>query len=155
MSSLAKIAATYGGSRGNYFSDAEDMIGTIARIHSVTVRAGNQVDSIQVEYILADGSKYMAPRHGGRGGSPNRFTLDANEHIFKVEGKTNNILVDQLTFHTINEAGRKRSYGPYGKTGRIPFSYEGHIVSFHGGSGALLDRIGFYQLEMQFNSIGK
>ena len=144
--SLAKDPGTYGGRGGNAFDDGTNNV-RIVGIRTVNIRAGNQVDSIQVDYVLADGSIFKAPLHGGEGGDRYSFTLGSGEYICKVEGKTNHTIVDQLTFHVRNAAGATKTYGPYGKTGEDRFSKEGKIVAFHGGAGSLLDYIGFYDLE--------
>ena len=144
--SLAKDPGTYGGRGGMVFDDGADNV-HIVGIRTVNIRAGDQVDSIQVDYILGDGSTFKAPLRGGLGGDPYSFTLAPDEYIYKVVGKTNNYIVDQLTFHVKNKAGVTKTYGPYGKTGDTPFSKVGKVVAFHGGAGDLLDRIGFYDLE--------
>ena len=143
---LAKDPGSYGGRGGSSFDDGTDNV-RIVGIRTVKIRAGDQVDSIQVDYVISDGSIWSSPRHGGWGGRYNSFTLESDEYIWKVEGKTNKHVVDQLTFHVKNAAGDSKSYGPYGRTGNTPFSKEGKIVAFHGGAGGLLDRIGFYDLE--------
>lgn len=146
LSHAAKVTSTYGGGGGHSFDDVKNNVRIIG-IHSMIIRAGDQVDSIQVTYRLVDGSTWQAPRRGGGGGSENRIHFAADEHIYKIEGKTNNYIVDQLTFHIIDGNGTTRINGPYGRTGQQVFSYEGHVVSFHGGAGSLVDRIGFYNLE--------
>ena len=120
---------------------------TIVGVRSIHIRHGNQVDSIQVTYLLADGTTYTAPRHGGSGGSSSSFTLADDERIVRMEGKTNNVLVDQVTFITMKADGTQKSYGPFGKTGKTSFSVEGYIIGFYGRSGNLLDALGAYYLE--------
>ena len=118
----------------------------IVGVRSISIRHGNQVDSIQVTYLLADGTTYTAGKHGGRGGSPSSFTLAEDEMITRIEGKTNNVLVDQVTFITKKADGTTKQYGPYGKTGQTPFSVDGYVVGFHGRAGNLLDGLGVYYL---------
>lgn len=140
-------SSNYGGSGGRAWDDnIYSHSPTIVGVRKIDIRHGNQVDGLQVTYLLADGSTYTAPRHGGSGGSPSSFTLAEDERIIRIEGKTNNALVDQLTFITQNAAGEENVYGPYGKTGRTPFSVEGYVVGFFGRAGNLLDAIGFYFL---------
>ena len=117
---------------------------TIVGVHGIAIRHGNQVDSIQVTYLLADGSTYTANRHGGWGGTPSNFTLAEDEIIIRVEGKTNNCLVDQVTFISRKANGIENKYGPYGKTGQTPFSIDGKVVGFCGRAGNLLDSLGVY-----------
>ena len=128
---MSSHSGSFGGSGGSKFND--DIVG----IRGMKIRHGNQVDSIQVTYILADGTIWEGPRHGGTGGSLSQFTLEEGEKLVKMEGKTNNALVDQLTFHS----NKGKKYGPYGKTGQTSFSVEGELVTFFGSAGNLLDAI--------------
>ena len=137
---------TYGGTGGRAWDDVSTHSPAIVGVSSITIRHGNQVDSLQVTYLLADGSTYTAPKHGGRGGSQSSFTLAPDEMIVQVKGKTNNTLVDQLTFVTRNSSRNTTEYGPYGKTGRTQFSVEGYVVGFFGRAGNLLDQLGVYYL---------
>ncbi len=143
---MAKDPTTYGGRGGNHFDDGVENV-NIVGIRTVNIRSGNQVDAIQVDYMLSDGSVFKGPYHGGHGGSVSAISLANGEWICKVEGKTNGSLVDQLTLSIKNAAGTTRKVGPFGKTGKTAFMKEGHIVAFHGGAGDLLNRIGFYHLE--------
>ena len=143
---MAKDPTTYGGRGGNLFDDGVENV-NIVGIRTVNIRSGNQMDAIQVDYVLSDGSVYKGPFHGGCGGSASTITLANGEWICKVEGKTNGSLVDQLTLSIKNAAGTIRKEGPFGKTGTTVFMKEGNIVALHGGAGDLLDRIGFYDLE--------
>ena len=118
----------------------------IVGIRSMTIRHGNQVDGIQVTYVLADNTTYTAPNHGGSGGSPSSFTLAEGERIVRMEGKTNNTLVDQVTFIALTADGTQKTYGPFGKTGKTPFAVDGYILGFFGRSGNLLDSLGAYFL---------
>ena len=130
-------SASYGGTGGAAF---DDIIG----IAGMRIRSGNQVDSIQVTYRLSDGSTFEGPKHGGSGGSPKSFTLASDEKLIKVEGKTNGVLVDQVTFHS----NKGKTYGPYGRTGKTAFSVEGgEIIAVFGRAGNLLDNLGVYYTE--------
>ena len=66
----------------------------------------------------------------------------------KIEGKTDNHLVSQLTITTVGPAYEKSVYGPFGKTGQVEWSFEGHVVGFYGRSGSFLDNIGMYSMEV-------
>ena len=139
--------ALSGGNGGSAWDD--DILAhspAIVGVRSIAIRHGNQVDSLQVTYLLADGSSYTASKHGGGGGTPSSFTLAGDERIIRVEGKTNHTLVDQVTFITKNAAGIEKRYGPYGKTGKTAFSIDGYVVGFYGRAGNLLDALGVYYL---------
>ena len=130
--------AQFGGSEGSAFDDNSD---NIAGIIGLKVRSGNQIDSIQVTYRLKDGSAYEASKHGGNGGSLSSFTLADGEKLIRMEGMTNDVLIDMLTFYS----NYNNVYGPYGRTGRASFSVEGlEIIAFFGRAGNLLDAIGVY-----------
>ena len=60
---MAKDPTTYGGRSGNLFDDGVENV-NIVGIRTVNTRSGNQMDAIQVDYVLSDGSVYKGPFHG-------------------------------------------------------------------------------------------
>ena len=136
----------YGGKGGIPWDDFEECPNsTVEGVHSITVYHGDQIDGLQVTYRLADGTLHPARLHGRRSGRfQNSFQLAPGEKIVRVEGKTNNVLVDRLSFVTRSEAGSENTYGPYGITGDTAFAVEGDIVGFFGRSGDLLDALGVH-----------
>ena len=129
-----------GGTGGRYFNNYEDN-NNITGIVGMRIRAGNQIDSIQVTYRLNDGTTYTAPRHGGTGGTEFSFTLADGEKLTRMEGMTNGVVVDMLTFYS----NLNNVYGPYGVTGLTPFSVmASEIVAFFGRAGDIMDAIGVY-----------
>ena len=144
---VLKVAGR-GGQNGTPFDDLKaNKTASILNIHSITIVSGKQVDSIQVTYRLTDGSLYKALQHGTGTNHPVTIKLDSNEYVWKVEGKTNDVLVDQLTITTRRlSKSEERTYGPYGRTGKFNFTFEGYIAGFHGRAGNLLDNIGVYKL---------
>ena len=146
------VGGSYSG--GNYWDDRDPGPSPgIVGIHKIDIRYGDQVDAIQVTYRLADGSTYTSPMHGGFGGVSSSFTLASDESIVGVEGKTNNDLVDQLTFITLNSTMNEKRYGPYGITGLERFSFDRYIVGFFGRAGYLLDGLGVYYLLLMTSSL--
>lgn len=99
-------------------------------------------------YILANGSEFTTPWRGKVSNPPITINLTSEESIVKIEGKTNGELVDQMTITTVGPDYEMKVYGPFGRTGLLSFSFEGHIVGFYGRAGDLLDRIGVYSLEL-------
>ena len=92
-----------GGPNGTAFDDLEDFHLTpskIVGVRHINISSGDQVDSIQVTYVLSNGSLFQAPRRGNISHPPVNITLDPEEFITKIEGKTNGGLVDQLTITT-------------------------------------------------------
>jgi hypothetical protein len=128
---------SHGGNGGNAFSD--DLTQT-CQLVKVLIRHGSGVDGIQGTYLLPSGAEASGAYHGGDGGSPTEFQLEAGEYIVRVAGRSGG-RVDQLTF--ITNTGR--SYGPYGGNGGNAFSIDGiKVGGFFGRSGSRLDAIGFY-----------
>ena len=145
-----KIISTsqrFGGNGGRSYSDnVSTHKPEITGIKAIRIRHGNQVDSIQATYRRADGSTWVAPRHGGSGGRESYIQFADNENIIRMEGKTNNVLVDQLTFVTRKGDGTQGRYGPFGRTGRTPFAVDGKILGFFGRAGNLLDSVAVYYI---------
>jgi hypothetical protein len=98
-----------GGSSGSSFADTQPANG--ARIAEVRVRAGNQIDAVQIVYALSDGRLTEAPRHGGSGGHQYVFTLESDEYITGISGRYGNT-IDSLRIHT-----NKRTSPTFGGTG--------------------------------------
>lgn len=140
-----------GGPDGTLFDDLEYNGDSVVKINSIAIGSLYQVDYMQVSYLLLDGSLYTAPEHGDGIFTPDTITLDENEYLEKLKGKTNGECVNQLTFYTYNpQTGERRVYGPYGTTklnATQDFIREGHIVGFHGSVGkTILSNIGVYML---------
>jgi hypothetical protein len=142
---------TFGGGGGDSFDDVvtQSPLQVVA-IQSITICAGNSVDSIQTTYLRSDDTTWQSSNHGGNGGSPNNIVLDLNaqERVVAIHGRYGNRL-DQLGLITekVDEAGNivSTTYGPFGESGGgQPFRFDGDIYGFFGGSGARLDRIGVY-----------
>ena len=126
----------FGGDGGTKFNDLQKIVG-------MNIRHGNQIDSIQVIYKIGDGNPFDGPHNGGYGGSLTSFTLEEGEVLNKMEGSTNGVVLDQVTFYT----SKGKAYGPYGTPGRNKFKFEAmEIVAVFGGAGSynLIDGIGFY-----------
>lgn len=139
-------------SNGTAFDDVSNVTRhglTVCNIQSISIVSYYQVDSIQVTYLLSNGSFYKAPKHGEVDFSfPETITLDPDEFVQKIEGKTNGIVINQLTITTWRPKEHQSvEYGPYGMTNTGKnFTFEGFIVGFHGRSGSLMENIGVYKL---------
>ncbi|KAM0887983.1 hypothetical protein ACQ4PT_028637 [Festuca glaucescens] len=122
------------------------------RLESVTVCSGPIVDSLMFTYRDNDGRPHTAGPWGRSVVSAQTETIKLNvsEYLTGVYGTTgpfapaSSDVVTSLTFIT-NEG---RRFGPYGKTGRIPFQIEmwdkGSIVGFFGYVDSYLNAIGVY-----------
>ena len=150
--SIIKSNST-GGEGGEAFDDFEDgnLLSSLAGIHSMVISYDDKfVESLQVTYLLSNGSHYKAPRHGGNSSSiqPAHIDFVSSDFIAKVKGMfSSDYVVDQLAITTIRPKDiAVKNFGPYGGSGPANFSYEGYIVGFHGRSGDFLDKIGIYNL---------
>ena len=97
----------------------------ITGIKAIRIRHGNQVVSVQATYWRADGSTWVALKHGGSGGRASSLQFADNENGICIEGKTDNVIVDHLTFGTHKADGSQGKYGPFDKTGKTPFAVDG------------------------------
>jgi len=140
-------SASEGGSGGSVAFDDIANYSSIIGIHSINISSGNQVDSIEVTYILSNKTLFKAPRRGKLASQPPVNISLIDEEIVKVEGKTNGMLVDQLTFTTLGPSYLHKQYGPFGRTRQLSFSLEGQVIGFFGRHGDMLDSIGIYSLE--------
>ena len=141
-----------GGPGGTPFDDLmdNDLSVDIKGVHSIALTYTDQsVESIQVTYLLSNGSYYQAPRHGGNSSSnPSvNIKLASGEHVEEIKGKGGDNLVDQLLFTVVKPEDRLvKEYGPYGASGDQEFSLKGYVVGVYGSSGDFLDNVGVYQL---------
>ena len=138
-----------GGSKGVPFDDTKNSKNGIYNLRSLTIASGDQVYSIQATYLLFDGSLYKAPKHGRSFKNQNTITLVEDEYISKIEGSTtDNSIISQLFVTTKRpEEFQTRTYGPFGKrAGEHNFTFEGHVLGFHGRAGKALNSIGVYHL---------
>jgi hypothetical protein len=112
-----------------------------SRIYAIAVRSGSLVDAITVWYLDSYGQLYRYGA-GGTGGSYRISYFSADEYIYAAGGRRGQYL-DHLYIWTNKKT---LSYGGYGGTYFqyvTPSSYY-QILGFFGGSGTLIDRIGFY-----------
>jgi hypothetical protein len=140
----------FGGTGGDYFNDytsggylKTEFIG----VHSIIISYSNQVDSIQVTYLLANRSLYQAPRRGSvkNINPPVEIKLRAGEYVRKIEGQTNGVLINQLSITTHRpKDSAVTKYGPFGTSASTNFSIEGYALGFYGYSGDMLNGIGLY-----------
>lgn len=140
-------SSSEGGSGGTVAFDDIANYSSIIGIHSINISSGNQVDSIEVIYILSNKTLFHAPRRGRLASQPPVNISLVDEEIVKIEGKTNGMFVDQLTFTTVGPSYLHKQYGPFGRTGQLSFSLEGQVIGFFGRHGDMLDNIGIYSLE--------
>jgi hypothetical protein len=128
-----------GGSGGREFTDVAPS--PTARILEIQIRSGDQIDSLQVIFILPDGRTAPGPVRGGRGGNPQVFRLDSDETIQGISGRCGD-LVDSIRFHT-----NKRTSPTFGGRGgnreyRIEVPGGGQFAGFTGRYGSSIDAIG-------------
>lgn len=104
---------------------------------------GHIVDGLEIHY----GSRSL--KHGGQGGSPNKFTLEAGEHIVRMEGKYSpwgSGTIMDLVFFT--DKGRGFGKGRPTAADEGYFSCDapkGHaIFALYGRADHYIRHIGFY-----------
>ena len=123
------ITDTYGCTQGLVWDD--NILShppTIVGIHHVNISYENKINSIQVTYLLADGTLYNAPRRGSSIGYSASIALNEDERFIRIEGMQSASGVTQLIFISKNSSGNESTHGPFGGTGGTPFSIEGYTI---------------------------
>lgn len=139
------LSEEWGSPIGQRFDDVASRSTDIVGIKAIWIHHGKTIDSLQAEYMLEDGSSFVADKHGGIGGCESYIEFSDGEVITEIHGSANGAGVHQLTFITsVTGGARKEYYGPYGTTGSITFSVKSKIIGFYGKCGDILDAIGFY-----------
>ena len=141
------VTENYGGEEGSAWDDKVCLTKpTVIGIRKIDISYGSQINSIQVTYLLADGTLYMAPRHGGSGNFSSSILLAEGERIVRVEGTTNGSAISHLAFTSKNPSAIENTYGPYGEIGHIGFNLEGYILGFRGHASTILQGLRVYYL---------
>lgn len=141
-----KVSEILGNSHGSPWDD--DILTytpIIIGINSLTISYDHKINSIQVDYLLADGGVYSSPRRGTVAGSEVTITLARNEHITRVEGIIHSSGLIQISFVTKSQNG-SRTMGPYGGTGSESFNISGYILGFRGYANSYINALGVYYL---------
>ena len=141
------ITDTYGRSQGLIWDD--DILShqpTIVGIRHVNISYENQINSIQVTYLLADGTLYNAPRRGSSIGYSTSIALNEDECFIRIQGMQSASGITKLIFISKNSSGIERMHGPFGGTGVAPFSIEGYILGFRGYASSAIHGLSAYYL---------
>jgi hypothetical protein len=128
-----------GGRGGNAYSDYPPATGT--RVAEVRIRAGDTIDAVQMVYSLTNGSTVVASQHGGMGGRPAVFSLDADEYIIGLAGRYGDtvdslrIVTNKRTSQTFGGRGGDRDF-------RFDIPAGSQAIGFIGRAGDTVDAIG-------------
>ena len=143
------VTKIYGSKHGIFWNDIISSCDPIiVGIRSIELYHDSlHIISIQVSYLLADGSVHTTSKHGGSGGSRSVIVLAMKEHITRVEGSTDGSDINHLSFMSLNSEGTQITHGPYGaKTEQMTFHVDGYILGFTGYSLSTLHGFGVYYL---------
>ena len=141
------ITDNYGCTQGLVWDD--DILShqpAIVGIRHVNISYENQINSIQVTYLLADGTLYNAPRRGSSIGYSASIALNEDERFIQIEGMESASGVTQLIFISKNSSGIESMHGPFGGTGGTPFNIEGYILGFRGFASSAIHGLSAYYL---------
>ncbi|KAB5587988.1 hypothetical protein CTheo_8570 [Ceratobasidium theobromae] len=154
------VSAQFGGSdvtRGARFNDAGEDLDVQRPIANVTITSGWVIDGIQVTYRLKDGQTHIVS-HGSIRSAGNTLTLNDNEYISEVYGKSGfadnrepwmGDCVQQLTLVVRNSVtGAQRTFGPFGtarglsESATTRISWSGRLFAFAGRADNLAGQVG-------------
>jgi predicted flap endonuclease-1-like 5' DNA nuclease len=128
-----------GGNGGHEFDGYAIPAG--AKVHEIRVNAGFYVDGLQLVCIDSMGAVQELPHLGGKGGLHHTITLDADEYLTGVSGRSGRYL-DSIRFHT-NKRTTDAIGGPGGEN---EFHFEaaanGEVAGFFGRADWYVDRLG-------------
>lgn len=128
-----------GGNGGHEFGDY--VLPSGAKIHAVRVNAGLYIDGIQVIYRDASGQVVEMRHLGGQSGWRHTFTLDDDEYVTGVSGRSGNY-IDSLRIHT-NKRTSEQFGGPSGANEyHFEASGSGEIAGLVGRAGWYIDQLG-------------
>ncbi|KAI4386978.1 hypothetical protein MLD38_004848 [Melastoma candidum] len=133
----------WGGTGGKSWDD-----GFFDGLRAITVQFRHCIFSIQVTYDR-DGASVKGGKHGDKGGvSSAVIDLDyPREYIECVSGHVSHVENNWLVVRSLTFVTNKRTFGPYGQTAGLSFTFPLvglRIVGFKGRSEGYLDAVGFH-----------
>ncbi|HYX17893.1 MAG TPA: jacalin-like lectin [Nostoc sp.] len=140
LAQVSCAATFFGPSGGSDGVSSTFLIPNAARIVSLQIRSGQNVDGITINYLTNTGirSSFLA---GGTGGFETTINFAPGETITRIAGRYGAV-VDSITIQT-----NFNTYGPFGGTGgpatfdyTVPSLYQ--IAGFRFRSASLIDAIG-------------
>ncbi|RCV15904.1 hypothetical protein SETIT_3G095300v2 [Setaria italica] len=141
-----KIGA-WGGDGGTEFDVTEPP----KRLQSMTIRAGDSIDSIGFSYIDEAGKKHSEGPFGGTGGQLTTIKFAPLEYVKKFSGTIGRAVGsgEMLFVASLEIETNVKKYGPYGKEDNdypfsIPLPENTSVVGFFGRAGRLIDAVGVY-----------
>lgn len=136
------------------FDDVEYIFKTTGKrvvgVCAIDICFGENVDAIQVTYLLSNRLCLRAPSHGKDSCQPFTIKLNvkAKEYVTRIEGSTKGSVVNHLTFHTFRPGYERSVFGPFGTpTTNFNFSTEGYIIGLYGRNDGGVKSIGAYYLD--------
>ena len=149
---MVKKSDMVAGKDGDNFDDQLELTIKVG-VMNITIWHGKQINAIQVAYRDADGTVSVSERHGGDGGQETSYSLSTDEVVVGIEGYTTDVVVDRISFVIENTVtGERKTFGPFGNTGLIPYYLNGLILCFYGKSSSVLNGIGAYYMDIPSKS---
>nr|CAB3462004.1 unnamed protein product [Digitaria exilis] len=137
---------TWGGDSGKTFNVTEPP----KRLESVTIRAGDIVDSFGYSYVDQAGKKHTVGPCGGTGGRLATIQFAQTEYVKKFSGT----IGGQWVVASLEIETNLQTYGPYGKETNnhfsIPIPENAGVVGFFGRAEGNLNAIGVYISNSKF-----
>jgi predicted flap endonuclease-1-like 5' DNA nuclease len=128
-----------GGNGGHEFD--QYLIPTGGRLREIRVNAGLYVDGLQFVCEDASGAVVELPHLGGKGGFHHTITLDADEYLVGISGRSGRY-VDSIRFHT----SKRTTDAIGGPSGEDAYHFEaapnGEVAGLFGRADWFVDKIG-------------
>ena len=132
--------------RGDDFNENPDesFLTPVVKVTKIYISSEGGVNSIQFQYLLYGGKTQLGQIHGTVRGKMTVINVEKSEHLTGIEGKSDGLFINQLTFLTWRSDGSTAQYGPFGTTGSQPFSSYGNVMGLAGNAGNMLNGISVY-----------
>lgn len=128
-----------GGNGGHAFEDYTIPAG--GKVQEIRVNAGFYVDGLQLICVDAGGTVIELPHLGGKGGFRHTFTLDADEYLTGISGRSGRYL-DSIRFHT----NKRVTDSIGGRGGENEYHFEaaanGEVAGLFGRADWFMDQLG-------------
>lgn len=116
-------------------------ISGVRQIKRISIKHGQYVEKMQVEWISKNGKYNFQSTGGGKSNRWSHFHLAEDEHIVYVKAASG-VYITQLTFYT----NKRRKFGPFGTASGKEFSFklpkDARVIGFTGNSCQSISKLG-------------
>lgn len=138
-----KESEYFGYPRKSFIENPDTKFPPVIKVSRIFIYHSDQIDSIQLEYMLHGGGTRLGSKNGGKGGNLTTISFSNKEGLVGIKGaikpKTSidGPHISQLSFVSNKTHEGVVTYGPFGKDYNETFSVRGNIFGYSGYIGGL------------------